>query len=127
VKTLGEALATVAPQAEQDESTLGKPAASGNVKMTTAAIAGKLQASSGPELFKAALAYFQLVKGQETASRNELLMEMKSVTSRYKPSFASNLSPSISRLMTTNEVNEPSAGRYTLVPEELEKLKKALK
>jgi hypothetical protein len=125
VKSLADALNGI--KEAEDSPNPGRTSGGTSVKMTTAAIAGKLQSSTGPELFKAALIYFHLVKGQETASRAEILHEMKTVKNRYKPSYSGNLSQTVTALIAAQEINEPSTGSFALVPDEMTKAEKALK
>jgi hypothetical protein len=80
---------------------------------TTASAAARVQAKTGPELFKVALTKLQS-DGIEPAKRMQILTEMKSASKFYKPSMLNNLNRTIDTLLSTGEVNEPSKGVYAL-------------
>jgi hypothetical protein len=96
---------------ESSSSGRGGPTAS---SFTTASAAAKLQAKSGADLFKAALARLQISEGVEPASRTSILNEMRSAPRFFKPAMSGNLTRIIQGLLDSGEINEPSAGNYVL-------------
>lgn len=104
--------AAMQPAAAAKKSTGGDE--SKKLESTTKAIAAKLSARSSGGLFKAALAYFQLVRGDDGASRLQILNEMKTVTQSYKPSMRGNLTGTISSLLSDGQINEPRTGYFCL-------------
>jgi hypothetical protein len=86
------------------------------MKFTTAALAAKVQPKSAGELFKVALAKLQLSDKIEPAERAQIHNEMKNAPKFYKPSMHGNLNKIIDGLLTGNEINEPSKGRFALTP-----------
>jgi hypothetical protein len=81
---------------------------------TTASAAARLQARSGPDLFKAALLKLQMSDGVEPATRARILDEMKLAPRVFKPSMRGNLTKIIDGLLDQGEINEPSSGNYVL-------------
>ena len=59
--------------------------------LTTASIAAKTNATSGPDLMLAAAAHLTLVAKKDTFSRQELLNEMQNASGYYKKSYSNNL------------------------------------
>jgi hypothetical protein len=82
-------------------------------RFTTASAAAKVQAQTGPELFKVALAKLQS-DGVEPAPRAQIHKEMQSASKFYKQSMLNNLNRTIDSLLTSGEVNEPEKGVYAL-------------
>ena len=82
-------------------------------KFTTASAAAKVQAKTGPELFKVALAKLQS-DGIEPAPRAQIHKEMQSASKFYKQSMLNNLNRTINSLLTSGEVNEPETGVFAL-------------
>jgi hypothetical protein len=103
---------TVILNEEENENISG--ASSSKRGFTTAFAAAKLQAKSGPELFKAALAKLQISEGIEPVSRAQILDEMKLAPRVYKPAMRGNLTNTIDGLIDRCEINEPSSGNYVL-------------
>lgn len=97
----------------------------GKVQATTKAIAAAMNYDSGPDLIKAALAHLQLVKGQESATRAQIMAEMKTVSQKYKPSMDTNFSKQINSLMPES-VNEPQPKQYCLKDEALNEIRAAV-
>ena len=96
------------------------------IQITTAALAGKMHLKTGGELLKAALARLHLVNGHQTANRKEILREMQTAKSLYRPSMSANLSATIANLIKVREVNEPLHRHYALMPSELERFRREL-
>lgn len=84
------------------------------LEMTTSAIASKLAVNSGPQLVLAAAAHLRFVKGLDKFPRKQLTEQMRSASSFFKESYASNLSKTIKVLMKENKLNEPSTEVYAL-------------
>jgi hypothetical protein len=94
---------------------------------TTNGIASKIGAKTAPDLFRAGLAYLQLVQGKEMATRQEILDQMKTVTRVYRKTMVGNLTKTISNLMTARAINEPRMGSYVLSESELIRISKELR
>lgn len=99
---------------------------SGAINLHTNSIASKISAETGPDLALAAAAYLQLVKQKDKFSRQELLVEMKSATSRYKQSMSSNLSKILETLVNSHKFNQLGTGTYALEAKELASLRERL-
>lgn len=84
------------------------------IEATTASIAARLQAKSGPELIMAAVARITFALGQDVCSRQKISQEMKSAASYYKKTYMNNLSKYLDVLVKDNKLNEPSSGNYAL-------------
>jgi hypothetical protein len=93
---------------------------------TTGSAMSKLKLKSPSDLFKIALAKLQLVDGKEIASRGEIHDEMKGARSAYQKNMGGNLSNTISSLISSGAINEPTHGNYCLVTSELEKISELL-
>jgi hypothetical protein len=94
-----------------------KPAAAsngGNVSGTTNNIAAKMNAKSGPELVLAAAARLCIVQHNDPFSRTLLIEEMRTATQYFKPSYVSNLSKTLNRLVKEGKLNEPSTDNFAL-------------
>lgn len=84
------------------------------IEATTASIAARLQAKSGPELIMAAVARITFALGQDVCSRQRISQEMKSAASYYKKTYMNNLTRYLDVLVKDNKLNEPSSGNYAL-------------
>lgn len=82
--------------------------------MTTANVAAKLQAKTGPDLLMAAAVRLAFSVGSEVNSRQQILEEMKSATGYFKPAHTGNLSKMLHSLIKDGRLNEPSKGNYAL-------------
>ncbi|NOJ50373.1 hypothetical protein [Bradyrhizobium archetypum] len=100
--------------AGNDENADEVPTTSQTKTFTTASAAAKMQAGSGPELFKIALAKLQISDGIEPASRDKIHDEMKNAARFYNPNMGKNLTQTIEGLLSRGEINEPSSGNYAL-------------
>ena len=83
------------------------------VQLSTASIAAKLSAKSGPDLILAAAAHLTLSKQTEVFTRKQLLTEMKSAVGYFKTTHRNNLSKYIKSLLK-DKLNEPSSGHFSL-------------
>lgn len=86
----------------------------GDIKLTTANIAAKLNCSSGPDLVIAACAHLYFVQKSDTFDRKTILNEMKKATSYYKASSGGNLSVSLKSLVQEGKLTEPSTNVFSL-------------
>lgn len=93
---------------------------------STNTIALELGAKSGPKLAMAAVAHLNLVKGQSTFTRNEILEEMKSATSIYKQTFGNNLTASLDRLIKAKRLLLNDKDTYALPETERSALEEKL-
>jgi len=105
----------------EDESTAKSPTVKRSnskigetIETTTSAIASAIGARTGPDLFKAALGYYQLAQGRERASRSEVLTQMRSASQVYRAAMTANLSKIIRSLLSDRQINEPQPGIYCL-------------
>lgn len=98
----------------------------GQLQMTTGAIAARLQVNSGSELVLAAAAHLSLVKGLPFFSRKALIDEMRSATAYFKQSYIGNLSAALNTLTKNSKLNEPSKNNYALTATAEEELRTTL-
>jgi hypothetical protein len=101
-------------QEETGDGISGRNGANTPNAFTTASAAGKLQARTGGDLFKAALLKLQMSDGVEPAPRARILDEMRLAPRIFKPSMGGNLTRIIDGLLDQGEINEPSSGNYVL-------------
>jgi hypothetical protein len=127
LKTLTGVLAEAKLSEEEESSSVRFPRVGLAVAGTTKSLAAKLKATSGPGLFKAAMAHLQLVKKKEMPSRQEILDEMRTATTIYRKAFSNNLTKTIAKLLSTQEINEPKTGHFSLSEGELSRIAKEIK
>ncbi len=80
---------------------------------TTNAIAGRINAKTGPDLFTAAAAKLYFVDKKESFSRQELIKEIRSATQYFKETYVGNAS-SILKTLGKTTLNEASKDRFSL-------------
>ncbi len=97
-----------------------------NQKLSTTDYAARMGAKSGTDLAIAAVAHLHLTRGLEEFRRQEILSEMKSAKSFYKPSYSSNFSKSLETLVKTGRLMTPKQDTYTPSYSEVEKIKMLL-
>ena len=97
-----------------------------NGDMSTATIAARLKADSGPDLAIASAARLTIFDGKGSFSRADLLTAMKQASGRYKVSMASNLSSTLRGLVKNGRLNETGSGTYALTATEREALESTL-
>lgn len=102
------------PAAEPASEDRPEDASASPMQTTTSALAAALRPNSGPELFKVALAKLHLSDGLSTAGRKQILAEMKSVSSVFKPTFDNNFGNIVKGLLGSRDLNEPTKGHYAL-------------
>lgn len=81
---------------------------------TTATIAGKLNAKSGPDLMIAAAARLTVVQNREDFSRKELLDEMKTASGYYSENVRKNFTNYLRGKVRSGDLLEPRSGYYCL-------------
>ncbi len=100
--------------AQADEAT----GQASNLNLSAGTVAARLTVNSGPDLALAAAAYLQLVQGQLSFKRTDLLTTMKSAKSYYKANMGGNLSKIIQTLVGNGRMNELSSSEYSLTAAE---------
>ena len=98
----------------------------GKITGTTNTLASKLGCESGPALILAAATRLTLVLGKSSFTRKELLNEMKSASTYYKKSYASNLTQNLNTLIKSNKLNESAKDTYSLAAKTRAGLEKKL-
>jgi hypothetical protein len=122
IEAIGSGVTTI--DEEEDEDAFGTNTS--KTAFTTASAAAKLQARSGAELFKAALAKLQISDGIEPVTRARILDEMKLAPRVFKPAMRGNLTKIIDGLIDQGDINEPSSGDYVLSHATFEEIAKRL-
>lgn len=82
-------------------------------------MASKLGVKSGSDLVIASAAHLQLVSGQASFIRKEVLDTMKSATTYYNANMSSNLTKMIDSLITGKRLNQLNQSDYSLTANEL--------
>ena len=95
--------------------------------ITTETIASRLAAKKEPDLVMAALARLVFFCQQRTASRDEILQEMKAAPHHYKKSFHRNLNPALARLVKAGRLNGTGSDTYALTASEKDKMEALLR
>jgi hypothetical protein len=98
----------------------------GVTSLTTASIAAKLKAKSGPDLVLAAAGRLVLIESKTTFSRQDLLTEMQSATGYYKKSYSNNLSKYLTAALSDGTLTENATNVFSLQAEAQENLEKQL-
>lgn len=97
----------------------GAPPPSGEgLNATTNTVAQIISAKTGSDLALAAVARINIVKGQPTAPRADILEEMKQASTYYKDTYASNLSAYLDTLVKTKRINLVARSTYALAASE---------
>jgi hypothetical protein len=96
------------------------------LEMTTNTIATKLNSKSGADLVLAACAHLNLVKGQDSFKRANVLGEMKLASNFYKQTFNNNLSKSLKSLVKNGKLLETAQDTYALDSKEKARLESVL-
>jgi hypothetical protein len=94
--------------------------------LTTSTIAQKLGVSSGPELVVAALARLSLVQRKDSATRKEILTEMKNAKTYFRKSYSANLGSSLGRLVSDGQLNDVGTNTYSLSKTKRDALEKEI-
>jgi hypothetical protein len=95
-------------------------------ELSTNTIAQIIAVKTGSDLALAAVAKINIVKGQSTASRSEILDEMKQASTYYKDTFASNLSSYLDTLVKSRRINMVSKATYALAASERGRMEQAI-
>jgi hypothetical protein len=85
--------------------------------MTTTAIAVRLRATRGPDLFVAAATKLTFYDGKESFTRSDVLKEMRSATSFFTENHRKNLSKYVRQLIADKRLNERAKDLYVLAME----------
>lgn len=89
------------------------PASANPTSLTVSTICAKLKVNSGPELVMAAC--FSLHRqSRASASRKEIINEMRNATSYFKGSYISNLSASLKNLVVGGKLLEQSKDVFAI-------------
>lgn len=95
-------------------------------QLTTNSIAAKIGAKSGSDLVRASAARLMIFGGKQTFTRPELTKEMRTATNYFKGTYLSNLSGTLSRLVSDNVLLESSPDVYALQASALATLRTAI-
>jgi len=93
---------------------------------TTGTIAAKLQAKSGPGLILAAAAKLLIGDAKATATRQELIDEMRNAAGYFKATYVNNMSKYLQGLVKEQKLLESSKDVYSLSAPEKEDLERRL-
>lgn len=94
--------------------------------LSTSTVAQRLGADSGPLLALAAMAKLIISAGAESATRKQILAEMKLAKSFYKSSYGSNLGNTLKRLVQDGALHEVGTNNYSLNEKKRDELRKKL-
>lgn len=97
-----------------------------NITNSTATIAAKMKANSGPDLVIAACTHLTLIKNRETFERKEIIEEMKTATHYWKQSYLSNLSKNLGNLVKSEKLRDVGKDRYALAAQTREEMEQLL-
>ncbi len=87
-------------------------------EFTTNQIAIAMGASTGPELVIAAAIRLGICLGKESFTRSEILDEMKTAGSVFRPTLSNNLGASLQSLIKSHRLNRTSDSAYALTARE---------
>jgi hypothetical protein len=104
--------ATIPAVRDRETAPFVAPTTLGMVSTNT--IASRINAGTGSDLVMAAMAHLTLVQGKDTASRREILDEMKAAKTFYKETFSGNLSSYLDSLAKAKRLNLVSKETYAL-------------
>ena len=102
------------------------PSANGLPDVTTNTVAQIISVKTGSDLALAAVARVNIVKGQPTVPRSEILDEMKQATTYYKDTYAGNLSSYLDTLVKNKKINLVARATYALAASERGRLESAI-
>ena len=113
-------------QREEVEESSKRTSQLSRADLSVSTIASRTGASKAGDLAIAAAAHLIIVQGMEKFSRKELLKAMRSDNSRFKTGMSSNLTDTLTRLVSGKSFNHLSSGSYSLTPNERERLENIL-
>lgn len=93
---------------------------------TVNTIAARMDVAKGPDLIIAAVASLSHDTTDRQFSRQLIHDRMKDATTYYRPSYGSNLSSYLKRLVKTQKLNEVRKGVYALSPQTIQQTRDAL-
>jgi hypothetical protein len=120
--TLASGLLELAERVPAVESVPGTAAQKSKIDLSTNTIAGIISVKTGSDLALAAIARINIVKGQPTAARQEILDEMREASTYFRDGYAGNLSSYLDTLVKGRKVNLASKGNYALSASERARL-----
>ena len=88
------------------------------LELSTNTVAQIISAKTGSDLALAAVAKINIIRGQPTASRQEILDEMKQATTYYKETYAGNFSAYLDTLVKSRRINMVAKSTYALAAAE---------
>ncbi|WP_370401597.1 hypothetical protein [Sulfitobacter sp. JB4-11] len=114
-----------APQtvAKSEKEDVGAPnSGNENLSLSTNTIAAHLNSNSGADLVICAIAQLELVQGNASSTRSEILAEMKNATTYYKETYSNNLTASFGTLVKNKRINQGAKDTYSLSATERKQL-----
>jgi hypothetical protein len=96
--------------------------ATGGPELSTNTIAQLLNVRTGSDLALAAISRLQIVKGQPSAGRQEILDEMREAPSYFKDTYVSNLTAYFETLIKSRRVNLVARATYALAAQERKRI-----
>jgi|GEM_PF-836218 len=123
--TFAKVSAPPAPASNGSAERVNGERVNGERKGTTAAFAARLGAKTGPDLMLAAAGKLALVDSMDVFTREQLLAEMRTASTFYRESYRKNLTSYLT-VMFRKDLNEVSAGKYSLTQSTRESLEKTL-
>lgn len=123
-KELPALLKTVSQLCQPDTSLSPTPPGftPSKIQLSTANIAAKLNAKSGPDVVVAACAHLSLVQKKDAYDRKSILAEMKRATGFYKSSYRANLGQSLQNLVKSEDLTQNANDSYSLHANKLKEL-----
>lgn len=100
--------------------------ATSKTSLSTASIAARMNAKSGPDLAVCAMAHLELAKGQANNKRADILDEMKTASGYYKSSMSGNNASNLAGLVKAQKVNLIGSNAYCLSAAERKKVEQAI-
>lgn len=93
---------------------------------STNTIASLIDAKTGSDLALAAIAQIQLVQKKASASRRDILEEMKGAITFYRETFSGNLTASLDTLAKTKKINMIAKDTFSLGNAERQRFERLL-
>ena len=110
---LGLPIASDQQSAENGDAVSEAKPASNSSSLTVSTICAKLKVNSGPDLVMAAC--FSLHRqGRVSASRKEIILEMRNAASYFKQTYISNLSASLKNLVVAGKLLEQAKDVFAI-------------
>lgn len=100
----------------------GTAVVGGQYTFSTNTIAAHLEAKTGPELVICAMAQLELVQRKASATRNEILNEMKGATAYYNSNMSGNMSQNLGNLTKAKTIRQIAKDTYALSAKERKRI-----